>query len=145
MNFGLFDMIAAFSLVCLLVDFLDLSFLLCVQFKEKKILSMRWIGMINFNDMLDDKTIESINNIAVLSGESISKISEALERLSNSLCESMKSLEEIFKDIEEIVEPPDDISTIKKQIKYCKNPMEIKALNKRLNDAYKKKNKNKKR
>lgn len=97
--------------------------------------------MINFNDMLDDKTIESINNIAVLSGENISKISEALERLSNSSCESMKSLEEIFKDIEEMIEPPDDIATLKKQIKYCKNPMEIKALNKRLNDAYKKKNK----
>lgn len=97
--------------------------------------------MINFNDMLDDKTIESINNIAVLSGENISKISEVLERLSNSLCESMKSLEEIFKDIEEMIEPPDDIATLKKQIKYCKNPMEIKALNKRLNDAYKKKNK----
>lgn len=97
--------------------------------------------MINFNDMLDDKTIESINNIAVLSGVNISKISEALERLSNSLCEQMKSLEEIFKDIEEMIEPPDDIATLKKQIKYCKNPMEIKALNKRLNDAYKKKNK----
>lgn len=97
--------------------------------------------MINFNDMLDDKTIESIKYMGVVSGESISKISEALERLSNLLCESMKNLEEIFKDIEEIVEPPDDISTIKKQIKYCKNPMEIKALNKRLNDAYKKKSK----
>lgn len=97
--------------------------------------------MINFNDMLDDKTIESINNIAVLSGENISKISEAFERLSNSLSESMKSLESIFKDIEEMVEPPDDVVALKKQIKYCKNPMEIKALNKRLNDAYKKKNK----
>ena len=97
--------------------------------------------MINFNDMLDDKTIESINNIAVLSGENISKILEAFERLSNSLSESMKSLESIFKDIEEMVEPPDDVVALKKQIKYCKNPMEIKALNKRLNDAYKKKNK----
>lgn len=90
---------------------------------------------------LDDKTIESINYIGALSGESISKISEALERLSNSLCESMKNLEEIFRDIEEMVEPPDDITTIKRQIKYCKNPMEMKMLNKRLNDAYKKKNK----
>ena len=97
--------------------------------------------MVNFNDMLDDETIESIKYIGALSGESIYKISEALERLSNSLCESMKSLEEVFGDIEEMVEPPDDIPTIKKQIKYCKNPMEIKALNKRLNDAYKKKNK----
>ena len=61
-----------------------------------------------------------------------------------SLCESMKIIEEIFKDfrdVEEMVESPDDIVALKKQIKYCKNPMEIKALNKRLNDAYKKKNK----
>lgn len=90
---------------------------------------------------LDDKTIESIKYIGVVSGENISRISEALERLSNSLCESMKNLEEIFRDVEEMVEPPDDIVALKKQIKYCKNPMEIKALNKRLNNAYKKKNK----
>lgn len=89
----------------------------------------------------DGETIESIKYIGALSGESISQISEALERLSNSLCESMKNLEEVFRNIEEMVEPPDDIPTIKKQIKYCRNPMEIKALNKRLNDAYKRKNK----
>ena len=56
----------------------------------------------------------------------------------------MKILEEIFKDfkdVEEMVEPQDDIVSLKKQIKYCKNPMEMKMLNKRLNDAYKKKNK----
>lgn len=101
--------------------------------------------MINFNNnTLDDKTIESINRIASLSGESISQISEALKQLCNSLSESMKILEEIFKDfkdVEEMVEPPDDIVSLKKQIKYCKNPMEMKMLNKRLNDAYKKKNK----
>lgn len=91
---------------------------------------------------LDDKTIELIKYIGVVSGENISRrILEALERLSNSLCESMKNLEKIFRDIEEIAESPDDIVALKKQIKYCKNPMEIKALNKRLNDAYKKKNK----
>ena len=97
--------------------------------------------MVNFNDMLDDKTIESTRCMGVVSGESISRISEAIERVFNSLSESMKSLVEIFKDIEEMVEPPDDIVSLKKQIKYCKNPMEMKMLNKRLNDAYKKKNK----
>ncbi len=91
---------------------------------------------------LDDERIESIKYIGAVSGESISRISEAIEQLFNSLSESMKSIEEIFKDdIEEMVEPSDDIAALKKQIKYCKNPMEIKALNKRLNDAYKKKNK----
>lgn len=97
--------------------------------------------MINFDDALNDETIESIKYIAAVSGSSISQISEALELFFNSLSESMKSIEDAFKDIEEIVEPPDDIPTIKKQIKYCKNPMEMKMLNKRLNDAYKKKNK----
>lgn len=101
---------------------------------------MRWIGMIN----LDDERIESIKYVGAVSGLSILQLSEAIEQLSNSLCESMKIIEEIFKDfkdVEEMVEPPDDIPALKKQIKYCKNPMEIKALNKRLNDAYKKKNK----
>lgn len=106
--------------------------------------------MINFNNnTLDDKTIESINRIASLSGESIPQISEALKQLCNSLSESMKTIEECFKDIEEMTDISDDIMTdisddivtLKRQIKYCKNPMEIKALNKRLNDAYKKKNK----
>lgn len=93
---------------------------------------------------LDDERIESIKYIGAVSGLSILQLSEAIEQLSNSLCESMKIIEEIFKDfrdVEEMVESPDDIVALKKQIKYCKNPMEIKALNKRLNDAYKKKNK----
>ena len=102
---------------------------------------MRWVGMID----LDDERIESIKYIGAVSGLSILQLSEAIEQLSNSLCESMKILEEIFKDfrdVEEMVESPDDdVVALKKQIKYCKNPMEIKALNKRLNDAYKKKNK----
>lgn len=100
--------------------------------------------MINFNNTLDDETIESINRIAALSASSVSQISEALEaleRLSNSLSESMKTLEEVFRNIEEMTDISDDIVTLKKQIKYCKNPMEIKVLNKRLNDAYKRKNK----
>lgn len=91
----------------------------------------------NLKDALNEETIESIKYIAAVSGLSVSQLLKALELL----FESMKSVEKIFGDIEEIVEPPDDIVTLKKQIKYCKNPMEIKALNKRLNDAYKKKNK----
>ena len=79
--------------------------------------------MINFNNnTLDDKTIESINRIASLSGESISQISEALKQLCNSLSESNEQL-------------------IDKKNSYILNPMEMKMLNKRLNDAYKKKNK----
>ena len=93
---------------------------------------------------LDDERIESIKYVGAVSGLSILQLSEAIEQLSNSLCESMKILEEIFKDfkdVEEMVEHTDDVVALKKQIKYCKNPMEMKMLNKRLNDAYKKKNK----
>ena len=98
--------------------------------------------MINFDDALNDETIESIKYIAAVSGAPVSQLLEAIEQIFNLFSESMKSIEDAFRDIEEMVEPPDDnIVTLKKQIKYCKNPMETKMLNKRLNDAYKKKNK----
>lgn len=98
--------------------------------------------MINFDDTLDDKTIESIKYIAAASASSISQIAEAFERLSDAMSESLKHIENTFKDMEQMIaDMPDDIPALKKQIKYCKNPMEMKALNKRLNDAYKKKNK----
>lgn len=107
--------------------------------------------MINFNNnTLDDKTIESIKYIVEVSASSISQIVEAFERLCVALSESLEVLSEsleviesTFKELEEMIAdmPDDDIPALKKQIKYCKNPMEIKALNKRLNDAYKRKNK----
>lgn len=88
---------------------------------------------------VDKETMENLQNIAAVSASSISQIVEAFEQLCNAMSESLKTIESIFKDIEEIVEdPPDDIATLKKQIKYCKNPMEMKMLNKRLNNAYKK-------
>ncbi len=98
--------------------------------------------MNNFNDILDDKTIESVKYIAAVSASSISQIIEAFEQLCATLSESLKYIENAFKDIEEMAaDVPDDIPALKKQIRHCKNPMEIKVLNKRLNDAYKKKNK----
>lgn len=92
--------------------------------------------------IFDKETIENLQYIAAVSGESISRFMEAIEQLCDTMSESMKRIEEIFKGMEEIANnPPDDIPALKKQIKHCKNPMELKALNKRLNDAYKKKNK----
>lgn len=93
---------------------------------------------------VDKETIENLQNIAAVSASSISQIVEAFERLCATVSESVKSIESIFKDIEEMVDTPDDIVTPKKQIKYCKNPMEMKMLNKRLNDAYKKSKRRKK-
>lgn len=120
-----------------------------MQLKGKKVLNMRRVYLINLygilNDKMDDKTIEDLRYIAAVSGSSFSQIAEAFEQLCSIGLESAKSIGDIFRDIEEMVDTPDDIITLKKQIKYCKNPMEIKALNKRLNDAYKKKSKNKKR
>lgn len=93
---------------------------------------------------VDKETIENFQNIAAVSTSSISQIVEAFERLCAAASESVKSIESIFKDIEEMVDTSDDIATLKKQIKYCKNPMEMKMLNKRLNDAYKKSKRRKK-
>ncbi len=95
------------------------------------------MGNISFG--FDKEQIEALQRLAAVSGASISQISESLESVCNSLSESMKIIEDAFKDIKEVaVDPPDDIATLKKQIKHCKNPMETKMLNKRLNDAYKK-------
>lgn len=93
---------------------------------------------------VDKETMENLQNIAAVSASSISQIIEAFERLCAAASESVKSIESIFKDIEEMVDTPDDIATLKKQIKYCKNPMEMKMPNKRLNDAYKKNSRRKK-
>lgn len=93
---------------------------------------------------MDKETMENLQQIAAVSVSSISQIVEAFERLCVAASESVKSIESIFKDIEEMADTPDDIVTLKKQIKYCKNPMEMKMLNKRLNDAYKKSKRRKK-
>ena len=92
-----------------------------------------------FDKELDKELIEDFCYIAAVSGSSISQIMEAFEQLCAIMSESVEPIVSVFKTIEEMVEdPPDDIATLKKQIKYCKNPMEMKMLNKRLNDAYKK-------
>ena len=73
-----------------------------------------------------------------------------VERINNSfknLCDIMNESIEIVKntlngisnDFEKIAPqlPVEDIPYLKKQIKYCKNPLEKKALQKRLNTALK--------
>ena len=98
--------------------------------------------MILDEEIFDKETIENLQYIAAVSGETISRWVEAFEQLCKSFSKSLENIEELFKSIEEVVaDVPDDIPALKKQIKYCKNPMEIKMLNKRLNEAYKKKNK----
>ena len=49
--------------------------------------------------------------------------------------------EDLLSSLEAIASNPDDFSSdipsLKKRIKYCKNPMERKSLERQLNDAYK--------
>lgn len=68
------------------------------------------------------------------------RISNALKNLCDTMAESIErvinTLNGISKDIEKV--PCEDIAYLKKQIKHCKNPLEEKALQKRLNAALKK-------
>lgn len=50
---------------------------------------------------------------------------------------------DLLEDLEVVSEPPkQDISTLKKRIKYCKNPMEKKKLEQELNALYKEQKRN---
>lgn len=68
------------------------------------------------------------------------RINNALKNLRDTMNESIErvtnTLNGISKDIEKV--PVEDIAYLKKQIKHCKNPLEEKALQKRLNAALKK-------
>lgn len=95
-------------------------------------------------EIFDKESIEELCYIAAVSGSSISQIREAIEQLGAAVSEAAKQIGSIFRDIEEMADTPDDVVALKKQIKYCKNPMEMKMLNKRLNEAYKKSKRRKK-
>jgi hypothetical protein len=72
------------------------------------------------------------------------RINNAFENLCNTMAESIErvtnALNGISKDFEKLAPqvPVEDIPYLKKQIKHCKNPLEEKALQKRLNAALKK-------
>ena len=55
--------------------------------------------------------------------------------------DSKKSLENSLQELSEMATDSDDFSSdipsLKKRIKYCKNPLERKSLERQLNDAYK--------
>lgn len=71
---------------------------------------------------------------------SIEQVKEAFRSLALSLQEADKAIGDLA-EIAKEPEIPDDIPTLKKQIKHCKNPMELKRLNRRLNAALKQKRK----
>lgn len=76
-----------------------------------------------------DKVIAICNT----AGISVGRMYDALRALSEELAETGKQIEETLKPLRDI--PPEDILWLKKQIKHCKNPLEEKALRKRLNEA----------
>ena len=65
------------------------------------------------------------------------EIYNELERL----CDKKHSLHESLQELSELATDPDDFSSdipsLKKRIKYCKNPLERKSLERQLNAAYK--------
>ena len=56
------------------------------------------------------------------------------------LCDKERSLHESLQELSDLATNPDDFSSdipsLKKRIKYCKNPLERKSLERQLNDAY---------
>ena len=80
-----------------------------------------------------EKHSDDILKICAISGTSAWELCEALRDLSNKLAETGKQIEETLKPL--LRNPPEDIPRLKKQIKHCKNPLEEKALRKRLNEA----------
>lgn len=122
--------------------------------------------MINILE-LHDKLEKIIDNTKVLIvckqmgeiGEMISAMAEA--RIQNELEQKYKDLKvesqgdwfedllktakefDLLQDLTVVSEPPkQDISTLKKRIKYCKNPMGKKKLEQELNALYKKQKRN---
>ena len=73
----------------------------------------------------------------ILQQQSKIEIYNELERL----CDKKHSLHESLQELSELATDPDDFSSdipsLKKRIKYCKNPLECKSLERQLNAAYK--------
>ena len=73
----------------------------------------------------------------ILQQQSKIEIYNELERL----CDEKHSLHESLQELSELATDPDDFSSdipsLKKRIKYCKNPLERKSLERQLNAAYK--------
>lgn len=81
-------------------------------------------------------TLEELENMAIMSGRSIETYLEAME----SLIKPTPQLTSLADFIEVLEENDEGLSAaeIRKQLKYEKNPMRIKQLNKMLNGASKK-------
>lgn len=115
--------------------------------------------MINISE-LHDKLISDATKVLIV-GQQMDKIGRMISatieaRIQNELEQEYKDLKvesqgdwfedllktakefDLLEDLTVVTEPPkQDISTLKKRIKYCKNPMEKKKLEQELNALYK--------
>ena len=84
---------------------------------------------------------EELNRQLLIMSQIIQKQSkiEILNELKRMYA-SKESLEDSLQELSELATDPDDFSSdipsLKKRIKYCKNPLERKSLERQLNDAY---------
>lgn len=115
--------------------------------------------MINISE-LHDKLISDATKVLIV-GQQMDKIGKMISatieaRIQNEIEQEYKDLKvelqgdwfedllktakefDLLEDLALVTEPPkQDISTLKKRIKYCKNPMEKKKLEQELNALYK--------
>ena len=80
-----------------------------------------------------------IENMGMAVGISVDEAADAISKVINAIQEEQRTLLAITKEMVEqdqlkMTPPPCEI---KRRIKYAKNPMEIKALNRQLNKSYK--------
>lgn len=122
--------------------------------------------MINISELHDKFEIINAATNAFIVGKQMDKIGKMMSaiieaRIQNELEQEYKDLKvesqgdwledllktakesDLLEDLAVVSEPPkQDISTLKKRIKYCKNPMEKKKLEQELNALYKEQKKN---
>ena len=113
--------------------------------------------MINISELHDKFEITNAATNTFIVGKQMDKIGKMMSaiigaRIQNELEQEYKDLKvesqgdwledlkefDFLEDLAVVSEPPkQDISTLKKRIKYCKNPMEKKKLEQELNALYK--------
>lgn len=81
---------------------------------------------------------EAIRLYVVITEKNAEIISRAFRNVCDRLSASMGKVSNILNSVSGGLTPVEDIAYLKKQIKHCKNPLEEKALQKRLNAALKK-------
>ena len=87
---------------------------------------------------LDEHTQETLQQIAAVMNTNIQEVVEKWGELWQAVGEALVSFAEKIGDIvEELSDLPRPPEEIKKDIKYEKNPMRLKQLNRELNESYK--------